>query len=44
MLFMSMGLDSVSELRPPPGLVFIPKMIIYMSAESHGGMILTGEK
>jgi hypothetical protein len=26
-LFMSIGLDHVSELRPPTGLLFIPHMI-----------------
>jgi hypothetical protein len=40
--FMSVGCDYVSELQPPTGLLFIPRW--YMSMESHGGMILTGEK
>jgi hypothetical protein len=33
MLFMSMGRDYVSELRPPNGLLFIPQW--YMSMQSH---------
>jgi hypothetical protein len=33
--------ETVSELRPPTGLLFIPRW--YMSMESHGGIILTGE-
>jgi hypothetical protein len=40
-IIMSMLWDYVSELRPPSGLLFIPRW--YMSMESHGGMILTGE-
>jgi hypothetical protein len=41
-LFMSVGRDYVSELRPSSCLLFIPQ-VIYMSLDSHGGMILTGE-
>jgi hypothetical protein len=38
-----MGREYVSKLRPPTGLLLIPK-IKYMSIDSHGGMILTGER
>jgi hypothetical protein len=40
-LLMSMGWDYASELRPLTGLLFTPRW--YMSIESHGGMIATGE-
>jgi hypothetical protein len=40
-VFMSTGWDYISELRPPMGILFMTKL--YMSMESHGGMILTGE-
>jgi hypothetical protein len=40
--FMSVGRDGVSELLPSSCLLFIPQ-VIYMSVDSHGGMILTGE-
>jgi hypothetical protein len=42
LLFMSIGRDYVSELRPLTGLLFILHRW-YMGMESHGGMILTGE-
>jgi hypothetical protein len=38
---MSMGWDYVSELRPPTGLLFIPRC--FMSMENHGGITLTGK-
>jgi hypothetical protein len=38
-LFMSMGWDDVSELRPPTGLLFISKMFM----KRHDGMIRTGK-
>jgi hypothetical protein len=40
MLFMSMGWDYVSELRPPMGPLFIRQVICVCS---HGGMISIGE-
>jgi hypothetical protein len=40
LLFMSMGSDYVSELRPLTGILFILRMI---RMESHGGMIFTEE-
>jgi hypothetical protein len=39
-LFMSMGRDYDSELRPAKGLQFIPR---WQGTESHGGTILTEE-
>jgi hypothetical protein len=33
--------DDVSELQPPTSICSSPKR--YMSMESHGGMILTGD-
>jgi hypothetical protein len=39
---MLIGWDNVSELRTPTSLLFISK-VWYVSMESHGGMILTGE-
>jgi hypothetical protein len=41
LVFMSLGSDCVSDLWPPKRLLFTSKR--YMSIESHGGMILTGE-
>jgi hypothetical protein len=43
-LFMSMGFDYVSKLRPSTGLLFILQ-VIYMSrpTEKNGGIILTGK-
>jgi hypothetical protein len=35
-----LGLVCVYELRPPKGILFIPQ-VIYISMESHGGMIST---
>jgi hypothetical protein len=40
LMFMSIGRDHVSELRPPTGLLFIPRV---MYDCENGGMILTGE-
>jgi hypothetical protein len=40
-MIMSKVWDYVSELRPPTGLLLIPKW--YMSMENHGGMISTEE-
>jgi hypothetical protein len=37
------GGDSVSELRPLTGPLFIPQRTAYTNMDSHGGMILTGE-
>jgi hypothetical protein len=36
-----MGWNFISELRPPTGMLFIPRK--NMSMESRSGMILTGE-
>jgi hypothetical protein len=41
MMIMSLGLDYVSELRQPMGLLFIPRWS--MSVENRGGMISIGE-
>jgi hypothetical protein len=41
LLFMSVGWDCVSELRPPTGLLFVPPNYIWVWG--HGGMILTWE-
>jgi hypothetical protein len=43
MLFMSMGWDYISELRPETGILFIPQVIQYMSTDNHGEMISTGK-
>jgi hypothetical protein len=40
MLFMSMGWETFSELRPPTDVLFVPHAI-YEYGESLGGMILT---
>jgi hypothetical protein len=42
-LLMSMGRDDVSELQLPTGLLFTPRWYT-ISMESHGGMILTGNR
>jgi hypothetical protein len=42
LLYMLTGLDCVSELRPPTGLLFIPQMVcvcVRVRVEGHGGMI-----
>jgi hypothetical protein len=41
LLFMSVGWDYVSELRPANGILFIPRWC--MNMESDGGIIMTGE-
>jgi hypothetical protein len=41
-MFMSMGWDYISELQPQTSPLFTPRW--YMSVESYGIMILTGEK
>jgi hypothetical protein len=40
-MILSMEWGYVSELRPPTGLLFIPRW--YMSMKIHGGIISTGE-
>jgi hypothetical protein len=38
-MFISLGWDDVSELRPPTAPLFIPRC--YMNTDNHGGMMLT---
>jgi hypothetical protein len=40
MTIMSVGWDYLSELRPPTGMLFVPRW--YMSMENHGEMLCTG--
>jgi hypothetical protein len=42
MMIMLMGWDYVSELRPPTGLFYPPRL--YISMENHGGVMVSTEK